>query len=122
MNSKRISLLKYRGDHSSLYTGRPQGLETRKELELDKNDNAKNQVTFIIPKGTTSFNPSFFLGLLFDSIRNLGIEDFDKYYNFEIEETEPSIIKVLKENLEDAKRNAKNALLYTSNTKRLLKG
>ena len=35
METKRIDLFKYRGNNSSLFTGRPQGEAARKELKLE---------------------------------------------------------------------------------------
>ena len=65
----------------------------------------------IIPEGTTSFNPSFYLGLLYDSFKNLG-KDFDNKYKFVIEDEDQEIRirSVIEANLEDGKRNAFNSL------------
>lgn len=110
METKIINLLKYRGQNSSLFTGRPQGEAVRRELNLNEADAEKQHITFIIPKGTSSINPSFFLGLLFDSIKNHGYDEFHKYYTFEIEDTNPSTKQVLLDNIDDGKRNAYNTL------------
>lgn len=117
----KINLEKFRGNNSSLYTGRPQGEAARKELKLDENDNVLNKITFIIPTGTSSINPSFYLGLLFDSIKKIGIENFEKYYQFQIEDTNEITKSVLLENLEDGKRNALNTLTGKSGLSRFLK-
>lgn len=107
----KIELLKYRGNNSSLFTGRPQGEDARIELKLDEIDKSKDLIVFVIPKNTTSFNPSFYLGLLFKSIKKLGIEEFEKKYSFEITEKDNlDIISVLKDNLDDGKRNALNTI------------
>jgi len=107
----KINLLQFRGNNSSLFTGRPQGNDAREELKLDEKDNTKDTYTFIIPKGTTSFNPSFYLGLLYKSIKKLGIEKFESKYKFEFEDkVNEEIIKVLKDNLEDGRRNALNSM------------
>lgn len=105
-----IDLLKYRGNHSTLFTGRPQGEQARTELELDKIDKQKDVVVeFIIPEGTSSFNPSFYLGLLYNSIKALG-EKFDAKYSFKISDENPDIRRVIQGNLNDGKRNALNTV------------
>ena len=111
METKKINLLKYRGNESSLFTGRPQGEAARADLNLNKNDKEKKTIAFIIPKETTSFNPSFYLGLLFESIKYFGFEEFEKYYTFEIADEDPEIRKVLQTNLDDGKRNALNTIM-----------
>lgn len=121
MEVKKINLEKFRGHESSLYTGRPQGEATRKELKIDQLDKEDQPVTFIIPKGTSSFNPSFYLGLLFDSIKTLGIEKFRKKYSFQVEDENEDTKKVLIENLEDGIRNALNTLQGKTGLSRFLK-
>lgn len=111
MKTKQIDLKKYRGNRSSLFTGRVQGKEARSELQLDSLD-ARNdiKVVFEIPEGTTSFNPSFYLGLLYESYKNLGVERFGEKYSFDIKTSDPDSVRVIKNNLEDGKRNAYNEL------------
>jgi hypothetical protein len=111
METKKIDLFKYRGKDSSLFTGRPQGEAARRELDLDKNDRLKKKLIFVIPKDTSSINPSFYLGLLYDSIKKFGFDKFENYYSFEIAEEDPERRKVLLSNLEDGKRNALNTIL-----------
>lgn len=111
MVTKRIDLLKFRGKESSLFTGRPQGEAAREELKLDNNDKSGQRIIFIIPKETSSFNPSFYLGLLYESIKYFGFDEFEKYYTFEIADEDPAIKRVLQTNLNDGKRNALNAIL-----------
>lgn len=111
METKRIDLLKYRGKESSLFTGRTQGEAVRNELDLDSNDKSSSKIIFIIPKGTSSFNPSFYLGLLYESIKHFGYDEFENYYIFEIADEDPVIKKVLQSNLNDGKRNALNSIL-----------
>lgn len=111
MDILEINLIKYRGDRSSLFTGRTQGEDARKDLALNQFDeDIEKQVIFIIPEGTTSFNPSFYLGLLYDSYKKLGIDNFSKKYSFRIESDDSSTIKVVQDNLNDGERNALNEL------------
>ena len=110
MEEITIDLTKYRGNSSSLFTGRPQGEAVRKELKLDEVDHSSKHIEFIIPEGTSSFNPSFYLGLLYDSIKSLGIEKFEEKYLFKIQDKNSEVVKVLRGNLDDGKRNAINTL------------
>lgn len=111
METKKIELAKFRGNRSSIFTGRPQGQAAREELKLNGIDNQKDiEIIFEVPDGTTSFNPSFYLGLLYHSFENLGIENFDIKYKFDILTNDFETKKVLQSNLEDGKRNAINEL------------
>lgn len=110
IDKRDIDLTKYRGNKSSVFTGRPQGYDVRKELNLDAEDTSEDVVVFTIPEGTTSFNPSFYLGLLFDSYKKLGLEGFHSKYSFNIQANNPAIKRVLQKNLEDANRSAINSL------------
>lgn len=111
MTKSEIDLSKFRGQKSSLFTGRPQGQTAREELKLDridKNDDAS--IVLIIPEGTTSFNPSFYLGLLYKSYKALGIEGFKNKYTFDIRISDEEMKKGIIRNLEDGMRNALNSL------------
>lgn len=118
MDPINIDLTKYRGVNSTLFTGRPQGEAARLELNLSKLDKEKEKIVLVIPKGTSSFNPSFFLGLLFDSVKELGIEKFEEKYSFNIVDDNPEIKKVIEENIADGKRNALNSILKKNNLSR----
>ena len=121
METKKINLLKYRGNDSSLFTGRPQGEAARTELKIDANDKTGGKIIFLVPKGTSSINPSFYLGLLYDSIKYFGINKYEEYYSFEIEDTNEVTKGVLIENLQDGKRNALNTITGNSGLSRFLK-
>ena len=106
-----IDLTKFKGSSSSVFTGRPQGEMARKSLNLDLKDKEFDTAySLIIPEGTSSFNPSFYLGLLFKSIQFLGEKEFHKKYSFDIQVSNPNTKKVILKNLDDAMRNALNAL------------
>lgn len=99
----------HRGRNSTTFTGRLQGLEVRNDLKLSEEDKNKDIVNVLIPKDTTSFNPSFYLGLFFDSICSLGgIDLFKEKYKIKYEDTDPEIIESLQENIEDCERQASN--------------
>lgn len=99
----------HRGQNSTTFTGNPQGKEVRKLLELSKYDRRGEDVVIVIPKGTTSFNPSFYSGLLYDSIVFYrGMENFKKKYSFEYEDKDEEIVELLRENIADDERLTTN--------------
>ncbi len=108
---KKINLERFRGNGSSIYTGRPQGVAARSDLGLDILDKEENtEVILMVPEGTSSFNPSFYLGMLYNSFKNLGFEKFDERYKFEILGSDAETKKVIQQNLDDGRRNAINEL------------
>lgn len=115
MDSQKIEILKYRGQGSTVFTGRPEGKLARTDLKLDTKDSDENLYVVVIPKNTTSFNSSFFLGLFFDSIKKLGsIMKFNEKYSFEIEEKDKEWKAILERNLADCRRKATNELNHTT--------
>ena len=106
----RINLRQYRPVNSLSFSGRPQGEDVRQRLNLNDTDTNDEEVEITIPADTTSFNPSFFLGLLYDSIVKLGIEKFQQKYHIVFETKNPLLESVLKRNIEDGIRNASNSL------------
>ena len=110
METNRIDLLEYRGVKSTMFTGRPQGEQVRKKLNFDSVDNSSKKIILVIPTGTTSFNPSFFLGLLFDSISNLGIEEFKQKYEFDLSNVDSEFKTIINDDIEDGMRHAKNSI------------
>lgn len=115
MDKKKIELLKYRGQGSTVFTGRPEGRMARVDLNLDNKDLDKNLYIVIIPKNTTSFNSSFFLGLFFDSIKTMGsIDKFYAKYSFEIEEQDIEWKAILEKNLAECRRKATNELNHST--------
>jgi hypothetical protein len=111
MTISEIDLSKFKGQKSSLYTGRPQGQSARAELHLDNIDKAEDtSIVLVIPDGTTSFNPSFYLGLLYKSYKSLGLEGFTKKYSFDIRVVDEVTKNGILRNLEDGMRNAINSM------------
>jgi hypothetical protein len=94
-----FNLKEYRPSNSTSFIGRTQGEDVRKKLSLEELDNDDSEVVLRIPADTTSFNPSFFLGLLYKSIKKLGMERFRKKYKLQIEATDPSVINAINSNL-----------------------
>ena len=116
----KIDLSNYKSGKSTIFTGRPQGEAVREKLKLDSVDSNKDSiVVFSLPDDTTSFNPSFYLGLLFKSYQTLGVDGFDSKYSFEFVTKDDATKKVLISNLEDGKRYAVNSLNPVSSFKSL---
>lgn len=107
----KIELKNYRPHNSASFSGRPQGLSARKEInitELDKS--VDEEVYFIIPEDTTSFNPSFFLGLVYESIKKLGLDNFKKKYHWDIQTRNEDRKRAILKNIEDGYRSALNSI------------
>lgn len=89
MEEKRIKIELTRahrgGADSTSFSGRPEGEKVRKELKFAIKDDDKNDYIITMPEDTTSFNPSFYLGLLFESIKKMGMERFKKKYIINID-------------------------------------
>lgn len=104
-----IKLLKeHRGGvNSTSFTGRPEGKEVRRQLKLDECDGSNQLYVITIPSDTTSFNPSFFLGLFYDSMKKLTWDGFNKKYIFDISALEDKLESVIKGNLDECYRKAK---------------
>jgi len=106
----QINITKYRGNSRTSYTGRSEGNLARKECNLDVFDNDEKNYTLIIPSGTTAFNPSFFLGFFFDSIKALGLFEFEKKYTIHFEDSNESRNSRIARDIEEGKRHAQNQL------------
>ena len=63
-----------------------------------------------MPQETTSINPSFFLGLLYQNIKNLGIKKFQKKYIFSYDNLYESLRNVIKNNIDLSITRAKKDL------------
>jgi hypothetical protein len=105
LQQMKFNLLTYRGMNSTTFTGRPQGMAVRKQLGLDELDTESDSVDLVIPRDTTSFNASFYLGLLFPSIKALGFSAFKEKYHIVFEETTPQSIA---KQIAEGERQAKN--------------
>ena len=85
----------HRGTNSTTFTGRPQGKSVRGSLNLDQD--------------TNSFNPSFYLGLFYDSILALkGVDNFKEKYHIIYADNDQELVNLLKEDIEDCERQASN--------------
>lgn len=99
----------HRGRDSTTFTGRPQGKSVRDTLHISKMDLDNEKYIVSIPSGTTSFNPSFYLGLFFESIKALkGVDNFKKKYTLKILDDNKKIIGNLEINIAECERQARN--------------
>ncbi|WP_215226771.1 hypothetical protein [Echinicola shivajiensis] len=109
---KEINLSEVLGANNSMFSGRPQGEDSRKTFRLDQLDKNENLIIdIVIPKITTSISPSFFLGFLYSSIKDLGYEKFSKKYNFIFDDSIDSLKrKIILNDINEALRSARNSL------------
>ena len=114
-----INLREYKRLEATVYTGRPQGEEVRNKLDLDQVDKSDEKIVFVIPEETTSFNPSFYLGLLFKSFKKLGVEKFSVKYSFEVDSENPEVVQTILENISEGERYAKDSLLFNKSIKNM---
>lgn len=99
------------GVRSTTFSGRPEGKAVRNALHLDSLENTDDIITILIPNDTTSFNPSFFLGLLFDSVKKCGsIDSFKKKYVFDLSAFTPELRSYIETDLEDSYQRCENEL------------
>jgi len=105
MERLKVNLKDFSKDQQKIFSGREYGIAVRDKVKLDEFDQSTElEIFFIIPEYVVSLNSSFFLGLFGRSIRNLGIGEFERRFEFDCE---PHIRK----NIEAGKRRA----LLTSN-------
>lgn len=103
METKKIALTiaDRGGGNSTSFSGRREGREVRKKYSIDNKDKDKFCYIIEIPNGTTSFNPSFFLGLFYMSIKALGFDNFREKYQFDLSNLQEGVRPFIKKNLED---------------------
>jgi hypothetical protein len=106
----QYSLKPFKNTTTTVYTGRPQGIDVRQKLNLEACDRNNETIELVIPEDTTSFTPSFFLGLLYGSIQKLGMEKFKEKYRLIIATDDNELRKVLDTDIQDGFRNALNSL------------
>lgn len=112
-NKKQLILDKsFRGasPKGTAFAGRPEGQQVRKVLNVSQLDADANMYLIELPDDTTSFNPSFYLGLFFESIRDLGWSRFQEKYQFDYSVFRPALAVIIRQNIEECERKAKNEL------------
>lgn len=92
------------------FAGRPEGQQVRNELNIDRLDTDGDLYIIKLPSDTTSFNPSFYLGLFFDSIKRLKWNKFKDKYQFDYSVFRPALAEVISQNIAECERKAKNEL------------
>ena len=112
---KTIELTKeHRGGvKSTSFSGRPEGKDVRKALSIDCDfDLEEGPFKVIIPSDTTSFNPSFFLGLFYDSVKKLGsVAKFREKFVFDLSNfSNIELRSLIEEDLEDCYQRCSNEL------------
>ncbi len=114
METKPITLTlttEHRGGVASTsFSGRPEGEKVRKVFSLDDKDIDGNSYIIEIPSGTSAFNPSFFLGLLYPSIKVLGVDKFVSKYQFGLDCLTPTLKSLIYDDLQEGLRNASNEI------------
>lgn len=102
MSVINLNLSSFKKARATAFTGRPEGSFTRKEARLDELDcNNDVKIEVIIPKNTSSINPSFFLGLFFKSYADLGEELFLSKYLFNTSNLDDDLKKVISKDIKD---------------------
>lgn len=109
---QRIELKKeHRGGlNSTSFTGRPEGHAVRIALKLSNKDNDDALYYISMPSDTSSFNPSFYLGLFYESINKLKWENFKEKYLFDLSNMPSALREVIERNLAECERKAQNEL------------
>lgn len=101
------------GAKSTSFSGRPEGQAVRESLSIENNyDLKEGPFKVIIPSDTTSFNPSFFLGLFYDSIKKMGsVAKFKEKFVFDLSNFNNNELRsLIEEDLEDCYQRCSNEL------------
>lgn len=100
------------GGKSTSFSGRPEGQSVRISLSIDKCDNEDDSFNIKIPSDTTSFNPSFFLGLFYDSVKKIGsVDKFKEKFVFDLSNfSNVELRNLIEEDLEDCYQRCSNEL------------
>lgn len=92
------------------FAGRKEGQLLREVLSLNQKDYDEYRYVFVIPENTTSFDSSFYLGLLFDSVKKLGWDKFAQKYRFNLDNIVDSLRGSIRSQLDECERQAKKEL------------
>lgn len=100
---KEIFLEKYINGEIVL-SGRDKGEKIRQKLNLSLLDTDEYEYQIVVPNSVRTWNPSHFLGIFSESIKELGIDKFEKKYSFVSDmpdkNLKKAIINDLKEGIE----------------------
>ena len=96
---------------STTFSGRAEGKEVRDALNLDSVDSGNENVIIMIPNDTTSFNPSFFLGLFFDSVKRCGsVDTFISKFAINLSNFDKELKGYIEQDIEDCLRRCDNEI------------
>ncbi|MCT4673871.1 MAG: hypothetical protein N4A37_11590 [Prolixibacteraceae bacterium] len=110
MRKAKIKLKGYQKNGREIFIGRSQGNEARDDANLEALEKEYDKIVVIIPKGTSSISPSFFLGMFSKSIMSLGgVDNFLKKYEFEFSDDDHDVKEFLKLNIESSLLRARTA-------------
>lgn len=101
------------GAKSTSFSGRPEGEAVRRVLFSNNNyDDKEGPFEVTIPADTTAFNPSFFLGLFYDSVKKLGsVDKFKEKFLFNLNDFDNDELKrLIEQDLEDCYQRCFNEL------------
>lgn len=102
--NEAVNLEEFLGQ-GTIFSGRQQGEEARRQFNIDQLDASKGRTEILIPEKTTSLNPSFMLGLFFQSIKKLK-ENFRERYQFILLTENDQRREILMRDIEDFYRQA----------------
>lgn len=94
-----INMSNFRPKMSLVFSGRPEGLKVRTEINLEVAESQLTKIIVDIPSDTIAFNPSFFLGMFGKSIIKMGKDAFILFYEFKCSD---HIKKNISENIDYA--------------------
>lgn len=114
MNKQIILTKEQRGGISqeTSFAGREKGQRVREDLSLNQKDYDEYRYEIIMPEDTMSFESSFYLGLLFDSVKKLGWDKFAQKYRFNLDNLADSQRGVIRAGLDECEKQAKKELLF----------
>jgi len=96
---------------STTFSGIAEGKEVRNVLNLDSVDSGNENVSITFPNDTTSFNPSFFLGLFFDSVKRCGsLDAFKIKFVINLSNFDKELKGYIEQDIEDCLRRCDNEL------------
>ena len=83
VKTKKIKMGDYLTSGSSIYSGRDCGVNARRLSHLDEIEQECDEIVFLFPENTWGINPSFYGGLLEESVRKAkNCTDFLEKYKF----------------------------------------
>lgn len=114
MNKQIILTKEHRWGNSqcTAFAGREEGLRVREELALNQKDYDEYRYEIIMPEDATSFEFSFYLGLLFDSVKKLGWDKFAQKYRFNLDNLADTQRGAIRAGLDECEKQAKKELLF----------